>query len=157
MGRVYPTATAEEKEQLEEALQALNKNYFVGTVDMPGNYKQDVYARMQESDIKSGNVYLHALMSIAGDHAHNDMSGDDDAWDEQNGYEVNEEGEVEDTSWKMYFSNNGYTCDDKVLDGCVLGLLEMPKVRQLWLNHIKRALKDDAGLLDYYHSKNPEE
>ena len=64
--------------------------------------------------------------------------------------------EVEDTSWKNYFSHNGYTCDDDVLKDCVTGLLENTKVRQLWLNHIKRALKDDAGLLDYYHSKNPE-
>jgi cobalamin biosynthesis Co2+ chelatase CbiK len=85
------------------------------------------------------------------------MAGDDDAWDEEKkSYEVNDEGEVEDTSWKNYFARNGYTCNDDVLKGCVTGLLENTKVRQLWLNHIKRALKNDAGLLDYYHSKNPE-
>jgi hypothetical protein len=33
----------------------------------------------------------------------------------------------------------------------------MPEVRQLWLNHIKRAVTNDYGLLDYYHSKNPED
>ena len=40
--------------QLEEELQKLNPNYFVGTVDMPDNYKQDVKARMQEKGISSG-------------------------------------------------------------------------------------------------------
>jgi len=144
--------------ELEEDLQKLSKskNYYVGTVDMPENYKTNVLERMQKNGKKSGKVYCYPLMSIAGDHAHNDMSGDDDAWDEKEGYEVNDEGEVEDTSWKMYFKNSGYTCDDDVLKGCVIGLLEISEVRQLWLNHIKRALKDDAGLLDYYHSKNPE-
>ena len=144
--------------QLENALQAYSTSYFVGTVDMPENYKQDVLDRMQKKGINNGKIFLHALMSIAGDHAHNDMAGDDDAWDaDKKSFEVNDEGEVEDTSWKNYFSHLGYTCDDDILKGCVTGLLENTKVRQLWLNHIKRALKNDAGLLDYYHSKNPEE
>ena len=64
--------------QLEEALQKYSPNYFVGTVDMDGNYKQDVMARMEEKGITSGKIYLHALMSIAGDHAHNDMAGEGD-------------------------------------------------------------------------------
>ena len=61
--------------QLEEALQKFSKNYYVGTVDMKNNYKQDVMDRMKGNNIKNGKVYLHALMSIAGDHAHNDMAG----------------------------------------------------------------------------------
>ena len=146
--------------ELEAALQKISgkKNYYVGTVDMPENYKTNVLARMKKNGIKDGKVYCFPLMSIAGDHAHNDMAGDDDAWDaDKKSFEVNDEGEVEDTSWKNYFSHSGYTCDDDILKGCVTGLLENTQVRQLWLNHIKRALKNDAGLLDYYHSKNPEE
>ena len=61
--------------QLEQALQQFSPNYFVGTVDMPDNYKQDVQERMASKGITSGKIYLHALMSIAGDHAHNDMAG----------------------------------------------------------------------------------
>ena len=61
--------------QLEEALQSYNTNYYVGTVDMPENYKQDVYARMQKTGFTTGVVNLYPLMSIAGDHAHNDMAG----------------------------------------------------------------------------------
>ena len=101
--------------QLEEALQVYSKNYYVGTVDMMGNFKTNVYARMQAAGFTSGKVYCHPLMSIDGDHGHNDMAGDDDAWDEKEGYEANEEGEVEDTSWKMYFYRMGYTCNDDTM------------------------------------------
>jgi len=137
--------------QLEEALQAINPHYFVGTVDMAENFKTNVLERMQAAGFTSGKVYCHPLMSIAGDHAHNDMSGDDDAWD--NGFEANEEGEVEDTSWKMYFSHMGYECNDNTQ--IVKGLLEVKDVRQIWMNHTKDAINGEP--LDYYHSKNPEE
>lgn len=145
--------------ELEASLQELSgtKQYYVGTVDMPENYKTDVANRMGENGFSECKLYCYPLMSIAGDHAHNDMAGDDDAWDEETGYVMNDEGEIEDTSWKCYFSRCGYTCNDKILDGCVIGLLEKPEVRQLWLNHIKRAITNDYGLLDYYHSKNPED
>ncbi len=49
--------------QLEEALQAYNPNFFVGTVDMPDNYKQDVLGRMNENGITSGKFYLHTSCS----------------------------------------------------------------------------------------------
>ncbi len=133
--------------QLEEALQKINGNYFVGTVDMMNNFKTNVLARMKAAGINGGTVYCHPLMSIAGDHAHNDMAGDDN----DNG-EPNEEGEVEDTSWKCYFAAQGYTCNDDTQ--IVKGLLELPSVRQIWMNHTKDAINGEA--LDFYHSKNPE-
>ena len=139
--------------QLETALQKYSKNYFVGTVDMMDNFKTDVLERMQKAGIKSGTVYCHPLMSIDGDHGHNDMAGDDDAWDEKKGYEANDEGEVEDTSWKMYFSHNGYTCDNTTM--IEKGLLELETIRAIWMKHTKDAIAGEP--LDYYHSKNPEE
>ena len=139
--------------QLEEALQTYSKNYFVGTVDMMNNFKTHVWARMTANGINNGKVYLHPLMSIDGDHGHNDMAGDDDEnWDGEK-FTPNEEGEVEDTSWKMYFQHLGYECnDDTVLP---FGLLELPTVRQVWMNHTQDAI--DGEPLDYYHSRNPEE
>ncbi|MBR0243448.1 MAG: sirohydrochlorin cobaltochelatase [Bacteroidaceae bacterium] len=137
--------------QLEEALQQYSKSYFVGTVDMMDNFKTDVYERMQAAGFTSGKVFCHPLMSIDGDHGHNDMAGDDDAWD--NGFEENEEGEVEDTSWKKYFSHMGYTCDNSTM--IEKGLLELPTVRNVWMQHTKDAIAGEA--LDFYHSKNPEE
>ena len=138
--------------QLEEALQAINSNYFVGTVDMADNFKVQVHERMTENGLTSGNVYCAPLMSIAGDHAHNDMAGEDDAWD--NGFEVNDDGEVEDTSWKKYFYHLGYTIDaESYTDdkGIVKGLLEYKNVRDLYMAHTQR-----AEVVDYYHSKFPE-
>ena len=136
--------------QLEDELQKLNKNYFVGCVDQPENFKPFVYDRMKAAGLTSGNMYLYPLMSIAGDHAHNDMAGDDDAW-ENGKYDLNDEGEIEDTSWKMFFTNMGFNVPD---ENCTLkGLLEFPGIRQVWINHTKNAeLLEDA-----YHSMYPEE
>ncbi|MBQ1828355.1 MAG: sirohydrochlorin cobaltochelatase, partial [Prevotella sp.] len=139
--------------ELEQALQKFSKNYFVGTVDMMDNFKTNVYERMQKNGIKSGKVFCHPLMSIDGDHGHNDMAGDDDDnWQDGVGFTPNEEGEVEDTSWKMYFWHLGYECNDDTMIN--LGLLELPTIRQVWMNHTQDAI--DGEPLDYYHSKNPE-
>ena len=139
--------------ELEQALQTYSKNYFVGTVDMMDNFKTNVWERMTKAGITSGKVYCHPLMSIDGDHGHNDMAGDDDDnWDGEK-FTPNEEGEVEDTSWKMYFQHLGYECNDDTMIN--FGLLELPSIRQVWMNHTQAAI--DGEPLDYYHSKNPEE
>ena len=139
--------------QLEEALQDINPHYFVGTVDMMDNFKTDVWERMTAAGITSGRVYCHPLMSIHGDHGHNDMAGDDDEnWDGEK-FTPNEEGEVEDTSWKMYFHHLGYECNDDTM--IHLGLLELPSILRIWMNHTQDAINGEP--LDYYHSKNPEE
>ena len=150
--------------QLEEALQAINPHYFVGTVDMMENFKPHVYERMADAGLNKGNlkVYLHPLMSIDGDHGHNDMAGDDlPEKFEGKSYtfadllaEANDEGEVEDCSWKMFFGANGsgFTCDNSTM--IEKGLLELPAIRQIWMDHTRDAINGEP--LDYYHSKNPE-
>ena len=133
--------------QLEEALQAYSPKFFVGTVDMPDNYKQDVMARMEESGITSGKLYLHALMSIAGDHAHNDMAGQgEDYWNPM-------DPESEDNSWYEFFGHKDYEPIVPVVNNHPLGLLELPGVLQVWINHTKNA----EFLEDAYHSMYPEE
>ncbi len=133
--------------QLEEELQKFSKNYYVGTVDMPDNYKQDVMARMKANGITSGKVHLHALMSIAGDHAHNDMAGvGEEYWDA-------EEPESEDNSWYEFFNHNGYESVVPVSNNHPLGLLELNGVLNVWLQHTK----DAETLEDAYHSMYPEE
>jgi sirohydrochlorin cobaltochelatase len=150
--------------QLEEALQAINNHYFVGTVDMAENFKPHVYDRIYAKGLTSQNmkIYLHPLMSIDGDHGHNDMGGDDmpEGWSEgSNTFDdlqdmKNEEGEVEDCSWKVYFGakGSGLTCNDETV--IAKGLLELESIRQVWMNHTQNAI--DGEPLDYYHSKNPE-
>lgn len=133
--------------QLENALQTYSKNYFVGTVDMPKNYKQDVLDRMKKKGIDNGKIFLHALMSIAGDHAHNDMAGEgSDYWDA-------EAPESEDNSWFEYFKNNGYDASVPKTGLHPLGLLELEGVRNIWIKHTKEA----EFLEDAYHSMYPEE
>ncbi len=128
--------------QLEEALQAYSKNYFVGTVDMPDNYKQDVYARIKAMGVENGAINLFPLMSIAGDHAHNDMAGEgDEYWDA-------EDEESEDNSWFEYFSNKGFAPVSNMF-----GLLEINEIRDIWMDHTKNPVE----LEDYYHSMYPEE
>ena len=150
--------------QLEEALQAINPHYFVGTVDMMENFKPHVYERMAEAGLNTGDkkVYLHPLMSIDGDHGHNDMAGDDlpekfkgksYTFDDLLA-EANDEGEVEDCSWKIFFGapGSGFNCNNSTM--IEKGLLELPSIRQIWMNHTRDAINGEP--LDYYHSKNPE-
>lgn len=133
--------------QLEEALQTYSTNYFVGTVDMADNYKQDVLARMQEKGVTDGKVYLHALMSIAGDHAHNDMAGEgEEYWDA-------EEEESEDNSWFEFFGHKGYQPIVVKQGNHPQGLLELPSILNVWIQHTKNA----EFLEDAYHSMYPEE
>ncbi|MCR5679114.1 MAG: sirohydrochlorin cobaltochelatase [Prevotella sp.] len=133
--------------QLEGALQAYSPNYFVGTVDMEDNFKQDVMARMEDKGITSGKIYLHALMSIAGDHAHNDMAGEgDEYWHPMNP-------ESEENSWFEFFGHKGYEPVVPVTGNHPQGLLELPGVLNVWIDHTKNA----EFLEDAYHSMYPEE
>ncbi|MBP5339655.1 MAG: sirohydrochlorin cobaltochelatase [Prevotella sp.] len=134
--------------QLEEALQAMNPNYFVGTVDMDGNLKMDVLERMRDKGIDDGKLYLHALMSIAGDHAHNDMAGEgDEYWSHPMAPDH------EENSWFEFFKHSGYETIVPVTKNHPLGLLELPGVLNVWIQHTKNA----EFLEDAYHSMYPEE
>ena len=133
--------------QLEEELQKLSPNYFVGTVDMKNNLKMDVLERVQEKGITEGKVYLHALMSIAGDHAHNDMAGEgEDYWNPM-------APDDEDVSWYEFFSHKDYEVSVPLTNNHPLGLLELPGVLNVWINHTRNA----EFLEDAYHSMYPEE
>ncbi len=122
--------------ELETELQALNPHYFVGTVDMEDNFVEDVIARMQAGGITSGTVQLYPLMSIAGDHAHNDMADDGDAesWISMMttaGYQTKAyEKNFSEPCWKKYNADEGY----------IPALAERSKVRALWMQHTREAI-----------------
>ena len=101
--------------KMQEMLTAAGyKNYYVGTVEAaPG--LDDVLAMVQAGDYKS--VVLEPLMIVAGDHANNDMAGD------------------EEDSWKTTFENAGYevTC-------LVRGLGEMEGIQQIFVEHARAAV-----------------
>ena len=111
---------------------------------MEDNYVENVVARMQDAGIKSGKVQLYPLMSIAGDHAHNDMADpdDDESWYsvmnaagyQAEAYETN----FTEACWKQYKSGDEY----------IPALAERAKVRALWIQHTREAIAklgtDDA-------------
>jgi len=138
--------------QLENYLRAINTNYYVGTVDMEDTYVDNVLEHVAggKFDIAVGDVtvtmnytannakkaQLYPLMSIAGDHAHNDMADDEDdeSWYSMfnaagiatEAYETN----YTEACWKKYKSGEEY----------IPGLAERSAVRKLWMNHTREAI-----------------
>lgn len=138
--------------QLEENLRAISENYYVGTVDMDETYAEDVLDHIaggtfnyQIGDVTKTITYeannnskaqLFVLMSIAGDHAHNDMADDEDkeSWYSlfnaagiaTEAYETN----YTEACWKKYKSGEEY----------IPGLAERSAVRKLWMNHTREAI-----------------
>lgn len=92
-------------------------NYYVGTVEAePG--VEEILGRVKETD--TAKVILVPFMIVAGDHATNDMAGEDD------------------DSWKKQFEAAGYEVE------CVLqGLGEYTGIQELFLTHIQ----DSMGFL----------
>lgn len=88
---------------------------FVGTVEGSPSL-DDVKKLLKES--KSKKVYLMPYMSVAGDHARNDMAGD------------------EDDSWKSELTKDGYECVT-----VLKGTAEFPQVVDIWVDHLKVAFK----------------
>jgi len=138
--------------QLEDALRALNQNYYVGTVDMDATYAEDVLKHIEGGtfDIEVGDVtktmqytansakraQLYPLMSIAGDHAHNDMA---DAEDEESWYSLFNAAGIE---TKAYETNYTAACWKKYKQGedYIPALGERQAVRRLWMNHTREAI-----------------
>jgi sirohydrochlorin cobaltochelatase len=74
---------------LQMALWRRSPNFLIGTIEGLPSY-DDVLARLKASKVK--NVWLAPAMLVAGDHAHNDLAGDEpDSWKSalgQAGYKV---------------------------------------------------------------------
>ncbi len=122
--------------ELETELQKLYSKMWVGTVDMEDNYVGDVVARMQTDGVDNGDVQIYPLMSIAGDHAHNDMADVEDVESWFNvmtkaGYNASTyEKNFTEVCWKNYNKEEGY----------IPGLAERSKVRALWMQHTREAI-----------------
>ena len=86
-------------------------NYYVGTVEAEPSV-EDVLAMVQEKEYT--RIVLHPLMIVAGDHANNDMAGDDE------------------DSWKSIFESAGYEVICKLE-----GLGQLPEIQELFVAHAK--------------------
>ena len=95
------------------------EDYYIGTVEAEPSV-DDVLALVKAGGYK--RVVLRPLMIVAGDHANNDMAGDDP------------------DSWKSIFEREGY----EVV--CVVeGLGQLPEIRDLIVQHCFEAMSD-AGI-----------
>ena len=91
-----------------------HKNYFVGTVEATPSL-EDVIAAVKESGCKK--VVLRPLMIVAGDHANNDMAGDEDG------------------SWKTEFEKAGFE-----VTTVVEGLGSVPAIQDILVAHAQAAV-----------------
>ena len=106
-------------------------NAFIGTVEgEPEDTEcQAVIAKVKDAGFKK--VVLRPLMVVAGDHANNDMAGDDD------------------DSWKSQFNASG--AFDSV-DCQIAGLGRIEAVEDLYVEHTKAAI-DSLGTADTAEEK----
>ncbi|MEN6324991.1 MAG: sirohydrochlorin cobaltochelatase [Syntrophomonas sp.] len=96
-------------------------NVFVGTVEAYPDI-DEVVKRVRSYHPQ--RIILRPLMIVAGDHACNDMAGD------------------KEDSWKSIFARAGYEVR------CLLqGLGEVPAIRDIFREHIARAMSEPQGLL----------
>ena len=100
---------------MQEVLTDLGyENYFVGTVEATPSL-DDLIEAVGKGEYE--RVVLRPLMVVAGDHANNDMAGD------------------EEDSWKSAFEAEGY----EVV--CVVeGLGQLPEIQQLYVKHAQEAI-----------------
>ena len=100
-------------------------NVYIGTVE--GEPEETACENVIEAVKEAGytKVVLRPLMVVAGDHANNDMAGDDD------------------DSWKSQFEASGYF---ESIDTQISGLGEIEAIQQIYVEHTKNAI-DSLGTI----------
>ena len=145
--------------QLEQYLRAINENYYVGTVDMDQTLVDDVLENIAGRTVtyevgaismdvtyaanNAKKAQLYPLMSIAGDHAHNDMADPDD---EGSWFSMFNDADIKTMAYETTFKEaclKGYTDGT----GYIPALAERSAVRKLWMNHTREAI-DKLGTED---------
>lgn len=98
-------------------------NVFIGTVE--GEPEETSCEAVIEAVAEAGytKVYLRPLMVVAGDHANNDMAGD------------------EEDSWKSMFTASGKF---ESVDALISGLGSIEAVRQLYVAHTAEAMQGES-------------
>jgi len=144
--------------ELEAALQELSgeKNIFVGTVDwgdkMFSHIREELnaFATRKGKNPQDITVSLAPLMSIAGDHAQNDLLGDLEEGQKEADIDPKEPDHDAEFSWKLKIQKMGFkiSADGTNTDENnfnVIGLADHKSIRNIWLNHMKKAVKDASS------------
>lgn len=108
--------------RLQETINKLGLNVFLANVEETPTI-EDIMEVLAKKKIK--HVTMMPFMLVAGDHAINDMAGD------------------EEDTWKTQLEQAGYTTD-----ACLKGLGENPAYQAIYIQHIKDVLKEMAMSTD---------
>lgn len=99
---------------MNQVVQDIDSRAFVRTVE--GSLTiETLIPRLKQLKIKK--VYLVPMMSVAGDHARNDMAGDGQ------------------DSWKSILTQAGYQCEP-----ILKGTADYPEIVDVWLDHLRTVL-----------------
>lgn len=96
---------------MNQVFQELDANAFVAAVE-GSNSLENVIPKLKKRRVKK--VFLVPLMSVAGDHAKNDMAGDGEE------------------SWKSILTEKGFK-----VEPILRGTAEIPEIVDVWLDHLK--------------------
>jgi len=98
---------------MNQVFQEKDSKAFLATVEGKPTI-EDILPKLKQLKIKK--VYLVPMMSVAGDHAKNDMAGD------------------EPDSWKSMLTKEGFQCES-----ILKGTAEYPEIVEVWLDHLRTA------------------
>jgi len=98
---------------MNQVFQELDPNAFVAAVEGSSSL-ENVIPKLKKRKVKK--VFLVPLMSVAGDHAKNDMAGN------------------EEDSWKSILTEKGFK-----VEPILKGTAEIPEIVDVWLDHLKSA------------------
>ena len=123
-----PHASDGQYVKFEAKLKALNPNFYVGTVEGTAFEAGEssiggIITKLNALSVKPTTVTISPLMSIAGDHANNDMNGNTGETDPA------------EQSWRERLDAEGYTVN------CVMkGLGDYPEIDAIWMSHLETAM-----------------
>ncbi len=143
----------EKYDLLEAKLQALSgaQNIFVGTVDWGEKMFSHVRDAIKAYASNNGKTYsetvvnLSPLMSIAGDHAQNDLLGDLEEGQTMTDVDPEESDWEAQFSWKLKLQKLGFTISTEgtntdIESFNVIGLGDHKAIRSVWVSHMKKAV-----------------
>lgn len=107
-----------------------NPHVYVATVDFDEMLFPYLQAELNKDFEKPGRIHLQPLMSIAGDHAFNDMAGEDT---EEDGVKI----PLEEQSWKLQLEAMGWK-----VEAHMKGLGDYDGINQIYLDHLKSAIAE---------------
>jgi len=105
--------------ELETELQKLSPLFFMGTVEKAPMI-DDILVGIEALNSEVKEVTITPFMSIAGDHANNDMNG------------VTDSDIIEEQSWIERLENEGYT-----VNSVMKGLGDYPEINAIWMKHLE--------------------